>query len=322
MNRLSYVSLCLLCGLCLSGCLGTQPPAPVVYYGQTEGEGSAGVHNVIEGDTLYSISKRYKIAMRDIVFANDLVSPFTLSVGQRLKMPAPREYTVQDGDTLYAIARIFNLSANELARTNAIYPPYIVHAGDVLTLPSANPAVEDSVQDNVKIARATNGKAVPAPSVNAQSLSPPQRQASVKSTPKPARKAKITAKTPARSSSKFLRPVNGKVISRYGPKKGGLHNDGVNISAPRGTPVAAAENGVVVYVGDEIKGSGNLVLVRHSNRWMSAYAHLDKTTVTRGQVIKRGTKLGTVGSTGSVTSPQLHFEVRRGTQALNPERYM
>ena len=113
-----------------------------------------------------------------------------------------------------------------------------------------------------------------------------------------------------------------KIVSGYGPKAGGFHNDGINIAAPRGTPVLAADNGVIVYVGNELKGSGNLILVRHADRWMSAYAHLDKTTVARGQVVKRGEKLGTVGSTGSVGSPQLHFEVRRGTQALNPAKYL
>ena len=133
---------------------------------------------------------------------------------------------------------------------------------------------------------------------------------------------KIPSKTPARSSSKFMKPVEGALISSYGPKKGGLHNDGINIRAPKGAAVRAAENGVVVYAGDEIKGSGNLILVRHSDRWMTAYAHLDKINVARGAVIKRGQSIGAVGSTGSVDSPQLHFEVRRGTQAINPKIYL
>ena len=84
----------------------------------------------------------------------------------------------------------------------------------------------------------------------------------------------------------------------------------------------AADNGVVVYAGSELKGSGNLILVRHDNRWMTAYAHLDKINIKRGDVIKRGQSIGTVGSTGSVDKPQLHFEVRRGTEAINPERYL
>jgi len=119
-----------------------------------------------------------------------------------------------------------------------------------------------------------------------------------------------------------MKPVGGKIISNFGAKKSGLHNDGVNIAAPRGAPVKSAENGVVVYAGNALKGSGNLILVRHENRWMSAYGHLEQINVRKGQVIKRGSVIGEVGSTGSVSTPQLHFELRRGTSALNPVRYM
>ena len=114
----------------------------------------------------------------------------------------------------------------------------------------------------------------------------------------------------------------GRTISGYGPKKDGLHNDGINIAAARGTPVKAAENGVVVYVGNELKGSGNLILVRHADRYMSAYAHLDRFLIKRGQTVQRGQTIGTVGSTGAVSSPQLHFELRRGTKAINPQGYI
>ena len=119
-----------------------------------------------------------------------------------------------------------------------------------------------------------------------------------------------------------MRPIDGKVISKYGPKPDGLHNDGINIKAAKGTAVRAAENGVVAYTGSELQGYGNLVLIRHADRWMTAYAHLDKTLVKKGEVVKAGQSIGTVGATGQVDSPQLHFEVRRGTQALNPDLYL
>lgn len=320
MNRhLTILSAIVILGV--GACGGTQAPAPVTLYGTSQGEGSAGVHNVISGDTLYSISNRYRIAMRDIVYVNDLTAPFALAIGQRLKLPPPQEYKVRTGDNLYAISRIFDVSPSELASLNHIGPPYTVQPGQVLTLPSVSPNLIADTDDYA----ASSGQAVPAPSVSSNSLPPPTTKpttARTASAAAPAPKPKITAKTPARSSSKFLTPVRGNVISGYGPKSGGLHNDGINIAAPRGTPVSAAENGVVVYVGDELKGSGNLVLVRHSDRWMSAYAHLDKTSVTRGQTITRGTQVGTVGSTGSVSTPQLHFELRRGTQAINPKLYL
>lgn len=119
-----------------------------------------------------------------------------------------------------------------------------------------------------------------------------------------------------------MRPVNGRIISQFGPKKDGLYNDGINIKAVRGSAVRSAENGIVVYTGDDLEGYGNLVLIRHENRMMSAYAHLDKTLIKRGAKVARGQSIGTVGSTGQVDSPQLHFELRKGSNPLNPMKYL
>ena len=121
-----------------------------------------------------------------------------------------------------------------------------------------------------------------------------------------------------RSAGKFFWPVNGKVISPFGPKDGGQHNDGINIAAPLGTPVKAAENGVVVYAGNELRGFGNLLLIRHADGWVSAYAHCDTLLVKRGAQVKRGQVIARVGQTGNVDSPQLHFELRKGAQAVDP----
>jgi murein DD-endopeptidase MepM/ murein hydrolase activator NlpD len=128
-------------------------------------------------------------------------------------------------------------------------------------------------------------------------------------------------KVPPRSGQ-FMRPVDGKIISGFGPKPDGLHNDGINIKAPRGTAVRAAENGVVAYTGSEMAGYGNLVLIRHEGRFITAYAHLDKILVKRGDVVRAGQSIGTVGSSGQVDSPQLHFEIRKGTQALDPAKHL
>ena len=291
----------------LSACL-TQKPAPVALYGEIRGAGSAGVHTVTSGENLWSISRRYNIVMRDIVISNELNAPFVLNPGQRLRLPPPREYRVRAGDSLYSVSRIFNISRTELARLNHVPPPYVIQPGQKLRLPSISSVQKGTVQ-TASVSSVT-GKAIkPSPKPHVKK-------------PSAATRAKINAKTPKRSSSKFLKPARGKIISSYGPKKNGLHNDGINIRAPRGSPVKAADNGVVVYAGSALKGSGNLVLVRHSDRWMTAYAHMDKMKVKRGEILKRGQVLGTVGSTGSVDSPQLHFEVRRGTKAINPARYL
>jgi len=127
---------------------------------------------------------------------------------------------------------------------------------------------------------------------------------------------------PPREGGKFLWPVKGKIVLGFGPKAGGLHNDGINIAADRGTPVRAAENGVVVYIGNQLRGFGNLLLIKHSGGWMTAYAHADTLLVRRGQTVRRGEAVARVGSTGSVTQPQLHFEVRKGTRAVDPTRLL
>ncbi len=116
----------------------------------------------------------------------------------------------------------------------------------------------------------------------------------------------------------FIKPVSGKVISGFGPKADGLHNDGINIKAARGDAVRAAGSGVVVYSGKQLEGYGNMVLIRHANGYLTAYAHMDKMLIKNGSKVKRGQAIGTVGSTGNVKSPQLHFEIRKGRNAINP----
>jgi len=101
-----------------------------------------------------------------------------------------------------------------------------------------------------------------------------------------------------------------------------LQNDGINILARKGTPVRAAQNGVVAYAGNELRGFGNLLLVKHEGGWITAYAHNSELLVRTGQKVRRGQMISRVGSTGSVDKPQLHFELRRGNQAVNPERYL
>jgi murein DD-endopeptidase MepM/ murein hydrolase activator NlpD len=127
---------------------------------------------------------------------------------------------------------------------------------------------------------------------------------------------------PSRTGRAFLWPVKGQVISDFGPKGGGLHNDGINIAATQGTPIRAAENGVVVYAGNELRGFGNLLLLRHADGWMTAYAHADELLVSRGHQVRRGQVIARVGASGNVSAPQIHFEIRRGSRAVNPRDYL
>jgi murein DD-endopeptidase MepM/ murein hydrolase activator NlpD len=120
----------------------------------------------------------------------------------------------------------------------------------------------------------------------------------------------------------FRWPVRGKVITTYGAKTNGKSNDGINLAVPEGTPVKAAEDGVVAYSGNELKGYGNLVLVRHSNGYVTAYAHASELMVKRGDTIKRGQIIAKSGQSGEVGSPQLHFEIRKGSSPVDPLQFL
>ena len=123
---------------------------------------------------------------------------------------------------------------------------------------------------------------------------------------------------PAREGSLFIWPVKGKLISSFGAKGRGLHNDGVNIMAPKGTVVRSAGSGIVAYAGNELRGFGNLLLIKHGNGWVTAYAHNEILTVRRGDKVKKGQAVARVGSSGNVFRPQLHFEIRKGNKAIDP----
>ena len=127
---------------------------------------------------------------------------------------------------------------------------------------------------------------------------------------------------PPRSRSRFAWPVQGRLLSEFGPKPGGLHNDGINIAAENGAPVRAAENGVVVYVGNELRGFGNLLLLRHADGWMTTYAHIGEALVSPGQTVRRGQVVARVGSSGRVSRPKLHFEIRKGKNPVDPTRLL
>lgn len=123
-------------------------------------------------------------------------------------------------------------------------------------------------------------------------------------------------------ASNFIWPAEGKVVSRFGPKKNGLVNDGINISAREGSPIWASANGEVVYSGNEMKGYGNMIILRHRNGWMTAYAHASDLLVKKGMLVKQGDLLGYVGRTGTVIHPQLHFGIREGKTPVDPEELL
>lgn len=307
------------------------------------------VHVVRSGETLYAIGRAYEAPLRHLIDLNRLEPPYELVEGQTLRIPSVRVHVVAPGDTVYGLSRQYGVAMNELVRLNDIAPPFRITVGQRLAVPA-------SVEPSVAAAPAPASPPVQAGPVDApEAVSPPAsdvpgepRPPSRPSPPESAedRQARPFAVTdagfprprvrpaepagdvqlaavriptpPPRASSSFLWPVEGRVIAGFGPAGRGLHNDGINIAAPRGAPVRAAENGVVVYAGDELAGFGQLVLIRHADGYMTAYAHNDSMLVRRGDTVRRGQTIARVGSTGTVDSPQLHFEIRRGRQAIDP----
>jgi len=255
------------------------------------------------GDSVYVIARRYNVSTRALIETNRLTPPYKLLVGQVLRLPRGRVHTVVSGDTLYGISRSYGIDMNALARANRLAPPYLLLVGQRLNVPVISAAATQTATQTATLLVAPS----PAPKVDTTAKAPP---------------APLIPTPPPRSSGRFLWPVQGTILSKFGPKSGGFHNDGINISAPRGAPVYAAEAGVVAYAGNELRGYGNLLLIRHAEGWTTAYAHNETLLVTRGDTVRRGQTVAKVGSSGNVTAPQSHFELRRGTKVVDPLKYL
>jgi murein DD-endopeptidase MepM/ murein hydrolase activator NlpD len=247
---------------------------------------------VERGDTVFAIARREGVHPREIIDLNNLQPPYHLSVGQRLRVPTTEHHSVVPGDTIYSISKRYGIGMDALMKANEIGDSYGIVVGQLLVIPpkSATPEPEGAP---------TVAAVVPA------------------AEPAPSRLAASD-----RMPDGFIWPAKGQIISSFGPKKGGLRNDGVNIRVPRGTSVQAVAAGVVVYAGNDLKGFGNLVLLRHDGGWVSAYAHNDDILVSRGQQVPRGATIARAGSSGSVDTPQIHFELRRNARAVDPREFL
>ena len=255
---------------------------------------ASGTVRVGAGDTVYALSRHHNIGVRDIIHANQLKPPYKLLVGQTLRLPIARFHTARAGETLYGLSQQYGVDMSALVRANAIPAPYRLVIGHRLRLPGAVP-------------RATNRVL----QTDAKPAQPVKRAAKG-----------LPTKPPSRASKYFLWPAEGRLLSSFGPKEGGLHNDGINFSLSQGAPIRASENGVVAYAGNELPGYGNLLLVRHDGGWISAYAHNETLLVSRGDLVTRGQVISHAGSTGNVSSPQAHFELRRNGKPVNPIKYL
>lgn len=295
-------------------------------------------------DTLEILARRYNVTPAAILQANGYRGPRVLSPGQQLIIPrsgavaatsavsapvskplvgavtAPSIHVVNRGDTLVGVARRNHISAGELAIANGLQPGSKLRIGMKLTVPGKAAAAI------APVAQPVAAQAIWAPpATKVAALTDPQqkaRLAQATAIEEPAAEAPVKAAEATGALPTFRWPVRGKVITSYGAKTNGKANDGINLAVPEGTPVKAAEDGVVAYSGNELKGYGNLVLVRHSNGYVTAYAHASELLVKRGDTIKRGQVIAKSGQSGEVGSPQLHFEIRKGSTPVDPLQFL
>ncbi|MEI6985460.1 MAG: M23 family metallopeptidase, partial [Rhodospirillaceae bacterium] len=287
---------------------------------------------------LSKLAQRHQVDTVELARINQISPPYSIRTGQVLVLPsessgvtgygAPQPGRKPDSLDYNPVHGAASASVENVAQ-----PPYSTKPppATAALLPLAHDAkplvtIEANRRGQVPLARTKSKSSLPAavaaPAVAATAVTTASVPVTAMPTPDP-NETKASVATPlARSGGRLIWPVRGKVLSDFGLKPDGRHNDGVNIAAARGAPVIAADSGIVAYVGNELRGYGNLLLVRHPNGLMTAYAHLDRTLVERGAKVRRGQKIGTVGATGTVTSPQLHFEVRKGSQAVDPGDFL
>src|SRR5260221_2779610 len=328
---------------------GTIAPRSVA---ATHGAGQGGTTIIVgTSDTLDILAHRYNVTPAAILQANGYKGPRTLSPGQQLIIPhqtatpaamaaapalaapsskpvavaaAPSVHVVNHGDTMLSIARRNHVPVAELAKANNIDPQAKLKLGMKLTVPGAKTAAVAPAAPALAAAQPAAAAGPPTTKVAAAG-GPPQTARLAQATTKveetptdaPVKASEATGALPT-----FRWPVRGKVITSYGAKTNGKANDGINLAVPEGTPVKAAEDGVVAYSGNELKGYGNLVLVRHSNGYVTAYAHASELLVKRGDPIKRGQIIAKSGQSGEVGSPQLHFEIRKGSSPVDPLQFL
>lgn len=276
-------------------------------------------YTVRTNDTLYGISRSFGIDMATLAGINDLRAPYIISAGQKLQLPA------EAGS---------RMAASQDVSTGVITPAEPVSGGaqpsgkiSASALPPPGKTTTASVAPSSSAANASAG----AQPSSGTSLPPLSGGRTVGGAPGDGAGTSASAGSSATlvepsvsqapravPTSGMMWPVRGRVLSSYGSQAGGTRNDGINISAPAGTQVLAADDGTVAYAGNELKGYGNLLIVKQPNGLMTAYAHNQKLLVDRGALVKKGQPIALVGQTGSVTTPQLHFEVRKGSRAIDP----
>ena len=275
-----------------SGCTTTDYLAPVINKNNINNNVAKGQRTitVYAGDSLYSISKREGVSIKSIIKANKLEPPFTLYKGDKLIIAKPKVHVVKKGHTLYDIANCYEVSISDIMKINQLKNNDKIYLGDKLFIPLYDNTNQTNCNNITKVATT--------------------------------KEVNKTTEKKKNNNYSYMWPVKGKIISKFGLLAKGLRNDGINISADIGNPVLAIESGKIVYAGNEIQAFGNLILIKHYNDKTSAYAHLDKINVKKGESVNKGQIIALVGNSGKVSIPQLHFEIRDKDGPLDPLKYL
>ena len=297
----------------LAGC-GTRPdgPAPLVNGTEAAAPPPPAQVTVARGQTLSGIAATYNVPMRALADANRLSPPYRIIVGQTLVIPGGGAPAPSASSLAMATPPPSPPPPQAVPSAPPAAPAPVAAQPIPLDRPPPRPPAAGPTSappPSVAAAPAPAEQVAPPPPASHEAAAPPARAAAA---PPPA----------AHGGGAFLWPVRGRIIEGYGAGPDGTHNDGINIAAPRGAAVEATDGGVVAYTGNELRGYGNLVLIKHPNGFISAYAHCDLILVKTGQKVARGQVIARVGATGNVGEPQLHFELRRGKKPVDPSDYL
>jgi len=340
-----------------TGSVGAPPPTAQAAAPSWSWDGGTAII-VAQGETIEQISRRHHVPSAAIRQANHMGPSALIQPGQRLVIPrmasapqisapetrvagpaiaavpaAANGHVVVPGETIYSLARHYHLTPMAIAKANNMTLAQQLRIGQRVVIPggAANPRIAMPAQPAaapapVQQQARAKGEVTPAikqPAPKVAQVEPAQSARVVTPAADPTPEPTATGSAPANNNAVSFRwPVRGRVIAGFGAKPNGQQNDGINVSVPEGTPIKAAEDGTVAYAGSELKGYGNLVLLRHPNGFVTAYAHASELNVKKGETIKRGQVIGKAGSTGNVNGPQLHFEVRKGAQPVDPTQYL
>ncbi len=283
---------------------------------------------VESGETLYGVAKKHSLVLRDLIEVNKLTPPFILKAGSTLTIPKPIYHEVKNSDTLYSISREHQINIDQLYQLNNLNRDSNIKVGQKIRITKfIENAINQSNNDNLV---ESNGKSTQDNIIKNKNYSTNNtvefaNKISTKPNPKINESNEGDSRIIENSLDKvnhFIWPLKGEVVSQFGPKQGGLYNDGINIKAIQGSIIKTSDAGIVAYVGNELKSYGNLIIIKHKNGWISAYAHLSKISVQNGQKIQPETIIGEVGKSGNVKFPQLYFSLRKGRDAVNPENYL